>query len=260
MNKTNFRLWGSGIFSIWMRNFLHVRYTMLITAFWIFLEPALYLFAIGYGVGEFIPEIQGKTYLEFYFPGLLATTAMMVPFFESTYGYFSKLRHQKTYHAILLTPISVGEIMWGELLWAATKGLMSGFGILVIGAILGIITPGKIITCMGIVALISFVFAIVGMLFTTYARHYDFFIYGTSGFILPMSLFSDTYFPIERLPLKVQWLVQMLPLTHGVRLMRLTLDEQFNKGGTILHLGILIIFVVVLANWTYGRFRRILLN
>lgn len=260
MNKTNFRLWGTGIFSIWMRNFLHVRYTFLVTVFWIFLEPALYLFAIGYGVGEFIPEIQGKTYLEFYFPGLLATTSMMVPFFESTYGYFSKLKHQKTYNAILLTPISVGEIMWGELLWAATKGFMSGFGILTIGALLGVIAPGKIFICMFEVFLIAFVFAIIGMLFTTYAKHYDFFIYGTSGFILPMSLFSDTYFPIERLPEKIQWLIQVFPLTHGVRLVRMTLDEHFNQSGFVLHLTILLLFVVVLAQWTYGRFRRLLLN
>jgi lipooligosaccharide transport system permease protein len=260
MNKKNFRIWGSGIFSIWMRNFLQVRYTFLVTFFWIFLEPLMYLFAIGYGVGGFIPEIQGQTYLEFYFPGLLATTSMMVPFFEATYGYFTKLRHQKTYNAILLTPITVGEIMWGELLWAATKGFMSGFGVLTVGVILGIISFDKLPICIGEIFLISFVFAIIGMLFTTFASHYDFFIYGTSGFILPMSLFSDTYFPSEKLPEKIQMITQLLPLTHGVRLLRLTLKNQLEGIEPLMHLIVLLLFVLVLSKWTYNRFKKILLD
>jgi lipooligosaccharide transport system permease protein len=243
-----------------MRNFLYVRYTFLVTLFWIFLEPAFYLFAIGYGVGGFIPEIQGQTYLEFYFPGLLATTSMMVPFFESTYGYFTKLHHQKTYNAILLTPVSVGEIMGGELLWAASKGFMSGFGILIVGLVLGVISADNLLICMGEVFLISFVFAIIGMLFTTFASNYDFFIFGTSGFILPMSLFSDTYFPIEKLPDKIQLLAHLFPLTHGVRLLRLTLKNQFEGLVPLMHFLVLLAFVLVLSKWTYNRFRRILLN
>jgi lipooligosaccharide transport system permease protein len=260
MNKKNFRIWGSGIFSIWMRNFLYVRYTFIITLFWIFIEPTLYLFAIGYGVGGFISEIQGQTYLEFYFPGLLATTSMMVPFFEATYGYFTKLKHQKVYNAVLLTPITVGEIMWGELLWAATKGFMSGFGVLIIGIIIGVVSLDKVLFCMGEIFLIAFVFSIIGMLFTTFADHYDFFIYGTSGFILPMSLFSDTYFPIERLPEKAQILIQLFPLTHGVQLIRLTLRGKLEGMPPLIHLLVLLFFVLVLSNWTYSRFKKILLN
>jgi lipooligosaccharide transport system permease protein len=260
MNKRNFRIWGNGIFSIWMRNFLHVRYTLWATLFWIFFEPAMYLFAIGYGVGEFIPEIQGQSYLEYYFPGLLATTVMMVPFFESTYGIFSKLNHQKTYKSILLTPISIGEIMWGELLWATTKGLVSGFGVLLTGLALGIITSEKIFICIAELCLVSFVFSIIGMFFTTFAKNYDFFIYGTSGFILPMSLFSDTYFPIEKLPEKAQLLIQLFPLTHAVRLIRYTLSNGFEGLVPIAHLGFLLILVLVLFKWTYSRFRKLLLN
>ncbi len=254
--------WGQGVKTVWLRNFLHFRYTFWVTLSWIFVEPFLYLLAVGYGVGNYISEINGKSYIDFYFPALLAITAFNVPFFEATYNYYSKLTHQKTYQTILMTPVSASEILWGELLWGATKGLLSCVALSIVARVLNIYHSWLIFPVFIILFVIAFIGAASGLLFTTFARNYDFFNYAITGFLLPMSFFSDTYFPIEQLPKYVQIIIHFFPLIYGVKVVRVMLGSSTESSiqTLILYLGALLCFSLTLTRWAYLRFRRKILE
>lgn len=245
---------GQGVFKVWLRNFFYFRYTWLVTAFWTIFEPVLYLFSIGIGLGQFVGQIQGVSYVEWFFPGLLASTAMMVSFFENTYGSFTKLVPQKTFAAILTTPISAFEIAFGEVAWGVTKGMFGVLGVTLVGCVFGYV-GFKIFPALLILALQCWVFASIGLLITSYVSHYDSFIYAQSGFIIPMGLFSGTYFPIEQLPKALQVVAWLTPLCHGVHATRALLLDQWHPIYFV-SCAYLFILGVFLSNWAAARIER----
>lgn len=251
--------WGNGVKAVWRRNFLHFRYTFWVTLCWIFIEPLLFLVAIGYGIGNFVSDINGKSYIDFYFPALLSVTAFSVPFFESTYNYYSKLTHQKTYQTILMTPISASEILWAELLWGASKGILSCLAVSIIARVLNIYHSWLIFPVFLVLFLIAFIGSASGLLFTTFAKNYDFFNYAISGFLLPMSFFSDTYFPINQLPTAVQFLIHFFPLIHGVKAVRLLLDGT-SHSTLYLSIFLLLVMALLLTRIVYRRFKKLILD
>ncbi|WP_413289623.1 ABC transporter permease [Bdellovibrio sp. HCB337] len=221
---------NSGFKSVWARNFLYFRKTWTVSLFWILLEPLMYLGAIGFGLGAFVANIGGHSYIDFFFPGLLCSTGMMVAFFEGTYGGFTKLTHQKTYATIMLTRIGPEEIAVGELLWSCTKGYISVCGVAFVASLFGLIESWRILPALLILLVMCWLFASIAMIMTSIARNYDSFIYSTSGFIVPMSLLSGTYFPIEQLPGGLRYVAYLFPLTHAVQAVRGLLHEGFTTA------------------------------
>ncbi len=233
----------SGAFRVWSRNFLYFKKTWLVSIFWIVVEPVIYLGAMGFGLGAFVNNMDGLSYIEFFFPGLLASTAMMVAFFESTYGNYTKLTHQKTYATIMMTQIGPEEIVAGELLWASSKAFFGVLGVTVVALFFGLIDSYRILFALPVLFLLSFLFACLGMILTSYAKNYDSFIYSTSGLIVPMSLLSGTYFPLSQLPFPMNYVAYLFPLTHGVAAVRslLTTPDYILIGGHVL--------VLLAASW-----------
>ncbi|MGE0632912.1 MAG: ABC transporter permease [Pseudobdellovibrionaceae bacterium] len=215
----------------------------------------LRLGAIGYGLGAFVSNIQGISYVDWFFPGLLCSTAMMVSFFEGTYGNFTKLTHQKTYATILMTRVSPSEIVIGEVLWGATKGFLGVLGVTLVAGAFGLLHTPLIILAMFVLFLVCLVFSAIGMLMTSFARNYDSFIYATSGFIIPMSLFSGTYFPLTQLPVGFQWFTYFFPLTHAVVAVRQLLLNGISWW-FLLHVSVLVVFFFVALNWASVRIQR----
>ncbi len=248
-----------GLLKVWKRNFFYFKKTILVSLVWIVLEPLMYLGAIGYGLGSYVDIIGGKTFLEFFFPGLLATTAMMVPFFEGTYANFTKLTHQKIYTSMLLTPIEPDEIVYGELLWCATKGFFSICGVLLVSAAFGLVNTWMVFPAMAVLFLISWLFSCLAMVVTSLARNYDSFVYATSGFIIPMSLIAGTYFPISNMPKILQIFAYCLPLTHGVTVVRALLNENFESIHFV-SLAYLILFSWVMMNLATQRIHKKLIS
>jgi lipooligosaccharide transport system permease protein len=242
---------------VWSRNFLYFKKTWMVSAFWIVLEPVIYLGAIGFGLGAFVNNMGGMSYIEFFYPALLCTTAMMVSFFESTYGNYTKLTHQKTYATIMLTRIGPEEIVGGELLWAATKGFFGVLGVTIVAALFGLIDTYRIIFALPM--LLCALFSCIGMIFTSIARNYDSFIYSTSGLIVPMSLLSGTYFPLDQLPTGLRYLAYVFPLTHAVAAIRETIHTglSWRVAG---HLLVLLILTWVCMNVAFHRIRNKLLR
>lgn len=247
------------VFNIWYRNFLQFKRSWLIAFFWILFEPLVVLLAIGYGVGSYINNMSGVSYIDFFFPGLLCSTSMIIAFFESTYGNFSKLTYQQIYRTMILSPISSQEIVLGEILWAASKATLSSFGIFLIGIPLGLKYSLFFLPAFIFIFLSALVFAAFGMLITSIVKNYDSIIYPTSGVIVPMALLCGTYYPIESLPLVIKPVIYLLPLTHSVEAVRGLLLHGFNWM-QIINFIFLFILLIVFVKQSIPRINKRLIN
>ena len=203
----------------------------------------MYLVAIGFGLGRYVEQIENLSFVEFYYPGLLASTAMMVSYFESTYPNYTKLTYQKTFITMLLTPLNPDQILFGEILWAATKGFIGVCGVIFISMLFGLFKI-QILFALPILFLLCLVFASFGLIMTSTAKNYDSFIFSTSGLIIPMSLISGTYFSIQSAPTLVRGLAQLLPLTHAISLVRTILYRKIELHDLISLLVLVFYFFV----------------
>jgi lipooligosaccharide transport system permease protein len=244
----------SNFIKIWKRNFLFFQKHIWVSLFWIVFEPMMYLLALGYGLGSFVDNINRQSYIDFFFPGLVAMTSMMVPFFEGTYANYTKLTHQKLYTSVLLTPMGADEIVFGEILWSTTKGFIGVLGVLFISSFFGLVNTWNILLVLPVVFLIAWLFSSLAMVVTSMAKNYDSFIYATSGFIIPMTLISGVYYPMQQLPFFLQAVSYALPLSHGVGLMHGLMSSQLTWVHG-LHLLYLLFFGWVLMNMALKKIK-----
>jgi lipooligosaccharide transport system permease protein len=185
------------------------------------LEPIFFLVAMGYGLGSFVQPIQGLSYIQFIAPALVSISIMYSSFFECTYGSFVRMYFQKTFDAIIATPISIEEVIAGELLWGATRSLISSIIVLAVVGAFGLISSPLFILILLVAFLGGLMFSTIAMVFTSLAPSIDFFNYPAFLFITPMFLLSGTFFPLTSLPPFMQVFAKaFLPLTHVVNLTR----------------------------------------
>jgi lipooligosaccharide transport system permease protein len=188
-----------------------------------FFEPFFYLLSIGIGLNHLVGGIpvdgQVVTYAAFVAPGLLASSAMNGAIFDSTFNIFFKLKIAKTYDAVLSTPLGVGDIALGELGWALLRGALYSGAFLVVMALLGYVQSPWAILCYPGAMLVSFAFAAAGMAGTTYMRSWQDFDM-VSLAIIPLFLFSATFYPLSVYPGWLQVVVACTPLYQGVSLLR----------------------------------------
>lgn len=241
-----------GISAVWLRNFLYIRKYLLLNFFWAAFEPILYLFAMGFSLGKAIGNFDGVPYVQFYVPALLTTTAMTVGYFEGTFGTFTKLVYQKTYATIFLTPVSAQEIVIGEILFCASKCVLGFVCVALVALAFGAMPLSNLFAVFVCLFLTSMLFSTLGVLVASYAKKYDSFTYSISGFIVPMSLFSGTYFPLKDLPTWIQQVAWFLPLTHCVQLIRGLLLNQENPN-TVLNLSYMITMTLITSVWGIKR-------
>ncbi len=189
-----------------------------------FLEPVFYLFSLGLGLGALIGEIplaDGRTvtYAQFMAPAMLAMSAMNGAVFDATYNMFFKLKYMHTFDAMLATPVGPRDIAVGEMLWSLARSGLYVLGFLVISAAMGLATSWWALLALPAATLIGFVFSAVGMAATTWIRNFQDFDYIQMG-LVPLTLLSGTFFPVEAYPATLRWLVQLSPLYHGVAIER----------------------------------------
>ena len=186
-------------------------------------EPILSLLAIGYGLGRFVdidPGGAGLGYAHFLAPGILASAAMNAASFEATFGSYTRMTEQKTYDAILATPIGIREIVAGDVLWAASKATLAGTAVLLVAAVAGLVHSFWALLLPVVALLIGLVFGAMGLVASARAPAYDFFTYYFTLVITVMYLFSGVFFPLASLPPWAQAAAWLLPLTHAVALVR----------------------------------------
>jgi lipooligosaccharide transport system permease protein len=223
------------------RNLLVYRHGWLVLLSGFF-EPLFYLLSIGFGLGRLVGDVAGPggepiPYALFVAPALLAASSMNGAITESTFNFFFKLNYDKTFASILTTPMSPADISLGELIWALIRGGLYTIGFLAVMAVFGLVQSPLILLTLPGALLIGFAFAAVGMAATSFMRTWQDFDL-IQFVILPMFLFSGTFFPLDTLPEAARLVVQLTPLYHGVDLLR-TLSVGVVGPGTLVHVAYL---------------------
>lgn len=189
-----------------------------------FLEPVLFLFAFGFGIGELIGDIapegnQAVSYAMYIAPGLLATSAMNGAIYDSTWNVFFKIKHGRLYESMLATSLGTLDVALGEIIWALMRGLMYATGFMAIVTPLGLVTSWWAVLAIPAAVIIAFAFSAVGMAFTSYAKSYQQMDL-INVVLLPMFLFSGSFYPITVFPEWIQRAIQAMPLWHAIELVR----------------------------------------
>ena len=194
-----------------------------------FIEAFLYLSAIGLGIGSYIGVIDGIPYVNFIAPAILAISVMNSAFFECTYGSYVRMYYQKSFDAMIATPLSIEDVIAGELLWGATRSVMYVTIMLPVLAAFGVISFPASLLAIPLAFLGGLMFAGIGMCFTAITPSIDTLNYPVFLFITPMTLFSGTFFPLALLPAVLQYIALIfLPLTHLVAAMRMCTIPAFS--------------------------------
>lgn len=189
-----------------------------------FVEPILYLFSVGIGVGALVGDLttaggQSVSYRSFVAPGLMAVAAMNGSIFDVTFNFFIKLKYARSYDAVLATPMGVHDIAAGEVIWALARGALQAFAFLAVMGALGLIESPWALLALPAALLIGLAFAGAGLAAATWIRSFVDFDYVAMAMI-PMFLFSGVFFPLARYPDAVAAVVQLTPLYQGVALLR----------------------------------------
>lgn len=233
------------------------------TVFSAFLSPLLFLLAMGVGLGELVDEgrgsnagLRGVSYLAFIAPGLLVATAMQTAATESTWPVMGGIKWLRTYHAMLASPIGVDEVLWGHLWWVILRLASSSAIFLTVIALFGAADSALVVLALPAAVLTGMAFAAP---ITAFAAHRendaDFALLMRFG-ILPMFLFSGTFFPVSQLPAALRPLAWVTPLWHGVELARgLALGRLGGLSG-LAHLAYLLVWIAAGVLLAQAAFRR----
>lgn len=253
---------GAGMYSGRSRVVLERGFYALKSSTWMvvlsgFVEPVFYLLAFGYGIGQFIEGTTDGagnpiTYAQFIAPALLATSAMNGAIYDSTWNVFFKMHFGKLYNSMLSTSLGTLDVALGEIGWALLRGLAYAIGFMAVVTPMGLVTSGWGILAIPASVLIAFGFASIGMGVTSYLRSHQQ-MQWIQLVMLPMFLFSGTFFPLTIYPEPIQWLIQALPLWQAIELIRgLTLGVL-----DLAMLGHVLYFVMMIIAGLYFTTRRL---
>ena len=249
-------------FRVWQRNLLVYRKTWKINFMPPMLEPLFYLTAFGLGLARMVGGLtyRGEDigYTAFIAPALIAISIMQSAFFENTYGSFVRMYYQKTFDAMLATPLTLPEIITGEILWGATKSAIGAALMMTVIAPFGLLSFPDAFLLLPAALLGGFAFACIGMLCTALVPTIESFNLPIFLFITPMFLFSGTFFPLENLPAWAQAVAHVLPLTHLVDLARAVALGKMDAsiGAALLYLTVMCVILFPLAQ--AGMRRRLI--
>jgi len=248
------------LYSVWYRHMRVYTKNLLSNGLPPFLEPLIFLAAVGLGLGRYITEpIDGVKYTEFLGTGLLVTTAMFTSAFECTFGTFIRLEFEKVYDGMLAAPMTVNNLIVGEMIWAGSKGLFFSFAVLCVLSAFGIIVLPYSLLAPLVGFLTAVMFAALSLLVTSFVKTINHFNFYFTGFISPMFFFSGVVFPISNLPGFVRPMAEIVPLTHSVRLVRAVCTNTYEP---ILLFDLLytVVFILVIGFLAIARLRKRLVN
>lgn len=250
-------------FRIWQRNFTIYRKRWKIRFIPPLLEPLFYLAAFGIGLASLLGDFRyhgtETSYVRFIAPALIAVTVMYSAFFETTYDSYVRMFYQKTYDAILATPLSVEEIITGEIIWGATKSVIAAAIMLCVISLFGFIDFPSGFLLLGLAFLGGIAFGSIGMFFTGIVPDIETFNLPIFLFVTPMFLFSGTFFPLDNLPLWARHLAHALPLTHLTDLARSASYGDFGTA-SLWGLGYLLLFSLVFFPLAIAKMQRRLIK
>jgi lipooligosaccharide transport system permease protein len=205
---------------VWRRNLLVWRKLALASVLGNIADPLLYMLALGYGIGSFVPEVGGMKYIAFIGTGMVCQSAMFTSSFEAMYSAFSRMHVQRTWEAIINAPLSLDDVVLAEWIWAATKSVMSVIAILAVVLVLGFGHSWLALWVLPLGFIVGLTFGAFGLVMNSLAPGYDFFTYFFTLVLTPMLLLSGVFFPVDQMPAALQGVAKTLPLSHAIDIAR----------------------------------------
>ena len=240
---------------IWQRHFLVWKKMAITSILGHLADPVIYMLGLGYGLGSLLPEMGGTSYLVFLAAGTVCYSTMNSASFEALYSCFARMHEQRTWEAILNTPVTLDDIVLSEILWAASKSLMSGLAVLAVIWLLGLSHSALSLWLIPLALLVGLCFAALGLIMTALAPSYSFFMYYFTLVITPMMLLSGVFFPADQLPPLLQTVSSVLPLSHAVNIARPLMNGALPPG-LLLHTAVLVAYAMFGFYVSLVLFRR----
>ena len=256
-------LYAGNIRAVMARGLLATKSSNSLVFFSGFFEPVFYLLSLGIGFGALVGDVQTSTgadvpYAAYIAPALLAVSAMNGAVYDSTWNVFFKLNYSKLYQGMLTTSLGPLDVALGEILLALLRGALYAVGFMVVMQAFGLNLAWTALLALPAVLLIAFGFASIGMAITSFMKTFQQ-IEWVNFVMLPMFLFSATFYPISVYPEPIQWVVQALPLWHGVELVRGLTTGALGLM-TLVHIGYFVVMIAIGIVATTGRLRSLFLK
>lgn len=234
---------------VWLRYFAVFRKSLGYYLVTTFIEPGLYLLSFGVGLGALVGTVhtQGAevSYRDFIFSGIVAQTVLFQGFFEGAYGGFVRMYYQKIFQAMAITPMTLSEVLWGELLWDASKATMAAEAVAIIGVISGSFPAHSLIAIFPVAFSGSLLFSGMGLMAAALSRSIEELSYPQYLLVFPMFLFCGVFYPIENLPQALQQVAWFFPLTPLLSLFRtITLGFPFEAKAIFILAAWLLVFLL----------------
>jgi lipooligosaccharide transport system permease protein len=239
---------------VWQRHFTVYTKLYLSSIALNFVEPVLYLVALGFGLGGYIHEVQGKPYINFIAPGIIASSSMFATVYECTYSTYVRIFFQKTFDAILATPVNIDDLIAGEMMWGATKSIL--YGVIIIGTISAfhLVDSALIVFVIPVLFLSGLIFAEISLMCVALVPGVDSLNYFYTLFMSPMFLFSGIFFPLDGLPSFVGKIAWFTPLFHLTNICRALAEGS--PGKALEGVMWIIVVVIILAPFPFKFMRR----
>lgn len=232
--------------AVWLHDFLIWRRFYKSSVLLNFGEPVLNLVALGWGLGAYVAQIGEVSFLEFIAPGLLAVTEMNAVTFDTCFEGYDRLRRTGTYTAMTSTSMETEEMIAGEVMWEVTRSLLYGAIFLSVLIAFSLVKSWWSLAIFVPLVLSGILFALLGLVVVSQARSHEHLFYYFTLVITPMFMFSGVFFPVERLPEGLQWVVRCLPLYHVVEMNRALVAGDI--GISLLgHVGALLLMIALVA-------------
>jgi lipooligosaccharide transport system permease protein len=248
---------------VWQRNLTVYQRIWKVVFLPPLLEPIFYLVAFGVGLSVLVGSIHYHgsqvSYTQFIAPALIAVNIMYNAFFENTYASFVRMYYQRTFDAMLATPLNLEEVMTAEITWAATKSVIATAIMQGVISLFGLIQYPEGLLIIPLAFLGGIAFGSIGLFFTGMVRSIEMFNLPIFLFVTPMFLFSGTFFPLDNLPLWAQKVATLFPLTHLVGLTR-AFSFGLMEPGLLWSLAYLLLFCLVFFPLALRRMRRRLIK
>jgi lipooligosaccharide transport system permease protein len=213
--------------AVWTRHFTVYRRNFFTNSFYIVVEPVIFIMAVGWGLASTIHEMEGMDYLSFIAPGQVMVAAVFSAAFDMSYGTYFRMEMDHNYDSMLVTPLGVSDIFWGELLFTGTKGAFFSTGVLGVFALWGLVHSPWALLIPFVGFLTAVLFGSLGLFAVRLVKDISQFNFFISGVISPLTLFSGTLFPVDKLPKAVAFCAYWLPLFHPVHLCRMLTTGRF---------------------------------
>jgi lipooligosaccharide transport system permease protein len=248
MTTATLRLWKPPELSlrfaaVWQRNLLVWKKLAIASVLGNIADPLLYMLALGYGIGAFVPEVGGMKYIAFIGTGMVCQSAMFTSSFEAMYSAFSRMHVQRTWEAIINAPLSLDDVVFAEWVWAASKAVVSTAAILAVIIALGFGHSWLALWIIPLGFLVGLTFGAFGLVMNSLAPSYDFFTYFFTLVLTPMLLLSGVFFPVDQMPASLQGVAAFLPLKHAIDLARPLLMGNV-PADILLHIAVLLVYAV----------------